>query len=284
MIALIDCDIVAYRCAAASENEAVDIAMLRADKTIRDILDATQASEYICCFTGSGSFRKYINPEYKANRDEKAIPQWLNPVKEYIVKEWLSTVSSDGLEADDILGIRQCENIDNTIICSIDKDLLQIPGKHYNFVKGIFTEVNVLEGIKQFYKQLLIGDRSDNIRGVDGIGTTRAGRIIDPLEDQKEMFEIVRDLYSDDYRLLINGMCLWIMRKEFDYWTPTQLKEQWTFLNLYKLEEDLKSESTICKEEENIQSTEYIIPMMDGGQQPPGVQMEDIESTVLTVH
>ena len=70
-------------------------------------------------------------------------------MNEYLVKEYKAEVC-DGQEADDALGINQT---DQTIICTIDKDLLMIPGQHYNFVKEEFKTVTYLDGLKHFYMQ-----------------------------------------------------------------------------------------------------------------------------------
>lgn len=215
MIALIDTDIVAFRCAATVPDvEAEDIAILRCDKLMRDILDVTEAVEYRSFLTGPGNFRKHINPDYKANRKDKEIPIHLQACREFLIKEW-NTEVCEGFEADDALGIAQDKD---TIICTIDKDLDMIPGLHYNWVKGELYEKSEVEALRTFYRQLLIGDISDNIVGVTGIGKVKASKLIDHLEKEEDMFEVVRDLYADDERLLINGQCLWIWRKENNIW------------------------------------------------------------------
>lgn len=214
-IALIDADIVAYRCAASNDVEdGEEIAILRTDKLMRDILYVTEAEKYKAFLTGPNNFRKTINPEYKANRKDKPLPLWLKSCREYLISEWNSVVT-EGYEADDALGIEQTPE---TIICSIDKDLKQVEGRHYNFVTQEFDEVLKLDGIRHFYKQLLIGDRADNIFGVDKIGKVRAGKLIDPINDESEMLQTVRELYNDEERFLMNGQCLWIWRKENDIW------------------------------------------------------------------
>jgi hypothetical protein len=75
------------------------------------------------------------------------------------------------MEADDLLGINQTKD---TIICTIDKDLRQVPGQHYNFVKDEIFTVNLQEGLLWFYTQMLTGDASDNISGIRGIGLKKA--------------------------------------------------------------------------------------------------------------
>lgn len=214
--ALIDADIVAYRNAAASEGDGLDIALIRVDKMMRDILEATKASTYKSFLSGDTNFRNEINPEYKANRKDIVRPQYLNQCKEYLVTEWNSRVT-DGYEADDALGFNQTED---TIICTIDKDLMMIPGKHYNFVKGEFADVTEIEGLKAFYRQMLVGDTSDNIRGVSGIGPVKAAKAVNHLQTEVEMFKQVQQYYEEDSdRFWMNADCLWIMRKEGERFT-----------------------------------------------------------------
>lgn len=219
MIALIDADIVAYRCAAFHDKGYKEDAILETDKMMRRILDNTNAENYQAYLTGSNNFRKEINSEYKANRKDVVKPRFLQDCREYLVVEWGAFVT-DGYEADDTLGIAQAKD---TVICSIDKDLLQIPGKHYNFVKNEWGEVSEIEGIRHFWKQMLIGDPADNIRGIDGIGPKKAAKLLDHINDKKHMEDIVYELYvpnaeSDPARFIMNANCLWILREEGGIW------------------------------------------------------------------
>ncbi len=210
-IALIDSDLVAYKVAATcdtDEDRALEIALLRCDKLMQNIVDATDSDQYKAFLTGKNNFRKRINPAYKANRKDTIPPRYLQQCRQYLIEEWNAEVS-EGCEADDMLGINQTKE---TILCSLDKDLDMIPGLHYNWVKGDLYEISKIEAIQHFYRQLLIGDRSDNIFGVDGIGKVKAGRLIDHLLDEQEMYEVVRNLYNDDERLCMNMNCLWIWR------------------------------------------------------------------------
>lgn len=232
-VALIDGDIVAFRCAASAENDPVEIALLRADKLMRDIIEATQAEAYVASLTGTGNFRYEINPDYKANRKDKVPPVHLLTVQNFLIDEW-GAVPSEDCEADDVLGILQDKDTfysrevdqdgnqiiyNETVICSIDKDLLMIPGRHYNFVRGEFYDIDYLSGLKHFYKQALIGDVSDNIKGVFKVGPVKAAKLIDHLETEKDMYDVVSKLYNDPERLKMNLDCLWIMRNEGERWS-----------------------------------------------------------------
>lgn len=216
---------------AKKDREPLDIAIARADECMRRILYATNASEYKLFIGGGENFRHKIDPSYKANRDNKPRPEWLQPVREFLVTNWQAHIA-DGIEADDHLGIEQSsDNGQETCICSIDKDLLQIPGKHYNFVKDEWTYVTPVQGWANFYTQLIMGDRSDNIQGYDGIMRVQAPKFLSPIlsritescSNPWEMFRIVQEVYQlGDEALLKNGRLLYILRHENDEWNfPT---------------------------------------------------------------
>lgn len=216
------------------------------DNLIKTILDTTKADEYIVCLSDSrtNTFRYKICPEYKAHRPQEK-PLHYDALKQYLIDEWGAVVAVEE-EADDLMGIEQ--EGDSTVICSIDKDMLQVPGHHYNFVKDSFTFVSPEEGRLFFYKQLLMGDKADNIQGIRGLGPVNAGRLLDHTLDypETEQFEIVKNRYKeflqeqwevfddewDDFHekqlhniLLVNGILLKIRQKKGEIWQfPDGLK------------------------------------------------------------
>ena len=52
-----------------------------------------------------------------------------------------------------------------------------IPGWHFNWLQNEKSYVTPLGGIQHFYKQMLIGDKTDNIFGVTGIGPVKDVKI-----------------------------------------------------------------------------------------------------------
>lgn len=237
-IALIDADLVAFRCAATvQEHEPVDIAIYRVDVLMRQILEATDSEQYKSFLTGRGNFRKVINTEYKANRKDKEPPYYLQDCRKYLIEEW-NAIVSEGCEADDLLGIEQT---DETVVCSLDKDLLMIPGVHFNWNKVEYTQVDQQLGLRTFYKQMLIGDRSDNIFGVDKIGPVKAAKCIDHLETEQEMFDTVLALYNDEYsRFIMNAQCLWIMQNKDETWAHRSQELRLTSVFRQELEKELE--------------------------------------------
>lgn len=228
MIALIDGDIVCYRSAASCEPskardwvEPLEVAIMRVDDLMRRILEETQATSYKAFLTGSDNFRLQYNPEYKANRKDVVRPRWLQECREHLVMEWKASVE-DGQEADDAMGIAQvASEAGTTVIASIDKDLLCIPGKHYNFVTGEFREQSDVDACRHFYWQLIMGDRGDNVFGYDGKARQTVPKFMELImaelssyDRESDMFDFVKSLYADDDRLLMNMRCLWIRHKE----------------------------------------------------------------------
>lgn len=213
--ALLDADLVAFRCAASAEQEDEATACWRAQRLIEQIILDTNGSGYSLYLTGRNNFRKTIDPQYKANRIGKEPPRHLQAIREFLVANWGAEVCT-GYEADDALGMAQTHD---TVICSLDKDLLQVPGQHYNWVKQEKLTVTSDDGLKAFYAQTLIGDRSDNIIGVAGIGKVKAEKLLSSLLPN-EYYDACRHLYNDDERYHRNCQLLWIWREPNGTWQP----------------------------------------------------------------
>lgn len=215
MLALIDMDLVCYRCAASAEEEDFNIVAYRMNELFDNILAKTNATEFKSFLTGENNFRKEIYPAYKANRTQPK-PRHLEAARHYAIKE-LEAESEETLEADDLLGIHQTKD---SIICSLDKDLLQIPGMHFQW--GIstskwskpdtFIEQDEEDALRHFYEQCIKGDPSDNVKGISGLGEVKAKKALHGILEEQAMFDIVKSLYKNDDDFLMNASCLWILR------------------------------------------------------------------------
>ena len=222
MQALIDHDLVVFRCAASAENDSLNIAIHRVEALLDELLTKTGADSYRAFLSGKSNFRKTIYPEYKANRTAPK-PIHLEALREYALEKQNAELAPDTLEADDALGINQT---DDTMIVSLDKDLLMVPGKHFSWEingKGwskpdkFFTQ-NVIGGMRLFFEQCLKGDTADNIKGIEKIGNKRAKALLADCVTEQEMFDTVRDAYSNDEEFIMNASVLWIMQHEEDIW------------------------------------------------------------------
>jgi DNA polymerase-1 len=222
MQALIDQDLLCYRCAASAENDDLGIAIYRIDELLDNILTKTEATSYRAFLTGPNNFRKQIYPEYKANRTQPK-PRHLEDLRVYSLDKLNAELAPANLEADDALAINQTEK---TIICSLDKDLLQVPGKHFSWEisgKGwnrpdTFTDQTELEGLRLFYKQCIKGDPSDNVKGIVGVGAKGADKLLDNCQTDEQMFKAVRKAYDNDAEFIMNASVLWILRSLDDKW------------------------------------------------------------------
>ena len=221
-IAAIDGDLVAYRCAAANENADLGIAIWQANQMLSRILEEVNVNDWKIYLSGDNNFRYQIYPDYKANRRNQPRPRHLAGIRENLIREWNATIC-DGYEADDALGMEACSRVE-VVICSIDKDLLQLPGRHYNFVKREFKEVDEFGGAVQFYTQLLVGDPVDNIRGCSGIGKVKAAKAFIGCNTERQLYDKCVELYKIAYKdtweqeLTLNANLLYILRSEGDKW------------------------------------------------------------------
>lgn len=238
MKALIDADIFQYEFGSCTDNEFLPLpwplVQARVQARIDKIMEETGADEYQLYVTSDdkSNFRyklATIKP-YKGHRKQEK-PYWYTHIRNFLV-DFRGAIEVFGMEADDAIAIEQYKNINETIICSRDKDLRMVPGWHYSWnigdtpsKKPYFIQEN--EGLKNFYCQLLTGDPVDNIPGLYGVGTS--SKLLNRVRDcsnEVGMYSIVRDEYEKrfgsyvDQFLLENARLLWMKRTEDDEWEP----------------------------------------------------------------
>lgn len=143
------------------------------------------------------SFRSQLYADYKAHRPE--VPEDLVPqfplIREAVKAFHVACIEREGYEADDLIATYACQALaagaDVTIVSS-DKDLMQLirPGiRMYDTMKNkVIGEAEVEErfGVppsKVIDVQALIGDSTDNVPGVPGIGVKTAALLINEFGD-----------------------------------------------------------------------------------------------------
>jgi 5'-3' exonuclease len=232
MKALFDSDIFAYRAASACEDEDEATAQRTLDRLIVDTLMCGVDNIYPDCFvdswgmhlTGKNNFRYQIatTVPYKGNRVDKPKPKHLAFLRSHLVKEWGASIS-EGEEADDTIAIEATKLGDNCVIVSLDKDLDQICGWHYNFVKRLGYYITPEEALVKLYTQMLTGDAADNIKGLFRIGPVKAAKIIGDTTNELELYNKVLEAYEGDAeRVLENAQLLFLRRYEGQIWNPPQ--------------------------------------------------------------
>lgn len=170
---------------------------------VQKILDSVAPiKDYRGYLTGENNFRYKIATikPYKGNRDRSEEPTWRKDVEEWLLSEY-PTERTEGHEADDKLAVEATKDIHNSVICSLDKDFLQIPFlRMYRWDKDEHVHVkDVTEAARNFYRQLLQGDPTDNIVGVPGCGKAGAEKAVGKLVDPKVMMTVVYSMYQKAY-------------------------------------------------------------------------------------
>lgn len=223
---LIDGDIVAYRSAFATQDllpkDAEEKFEILIDYILEQCLDFPTPDQYEIYLTGKGNFRFDVAKShiYKGNRKDAQKPIHLGHVRLYAIEKF-GAIVSEGEEADDLIAIEATRCGPDTVVASIDKDMLQIPCKHFNFGRNEWSDVSEWEGLKFFYKQILTGDAADNIIGLYKVGPVKADKLLDGAVTEQEMYERCINAYSGDVdRVIENARLLWLRREEGQLWEP----------------------------------------------------------------
>lgn len=161
------------------------------------LIDDYKPDSVIVAFDkGRNTFRNQLYSEYKGTRQETPIElsEQFEPAKELIRLLGIPILESDDYEADDIIGTLACmapKDGWNARIVSGDKDMLQLITEDTEMLlvrKGM-TDLEVMDipAFEEMYgippsvfveAKALMGDSSDNIPGVPGIGEKTALKLI----------------------------------------------------------------------------------------------------------
>ena len=154
--------------------------------------------EYIV-LGGADNFRKLLSPKYKSTRKPK-------PELYFFVKAWamqnLGCIESKMVEADDVIAAiakREKSLKNNVIVASLDKDLRQIYDVHFfnmHHTKFTLEFVTEIEAYRQHYKLMLMGDSSDVIAGLGGIGEKKATQALEYSKSEFGMRRVVVEMYK----------------------------------------------------------------------------------------
>lgn len=170
--------------------------------------------------SGSKTFRNEIFPAYKANRPP--CPEELKPqfpiVREVAEALNLPILEKVGFEADDLIAtIAKSASKQNfeVLIVSSDKDLMQLIDDDvamYDALKNkMITAKEVEEKFSVKPSQVLdvlslMGDASDNVPGVRGIGPKTAAELISKYQTLENLFEHLGEIKQEKRRqMLIEG-------------------------------------------------------------------------------
>jgi DNA polymerase-1 len=139
-----------------------------------------------------GTFRDEMFAEYKANRpsmpDDMRVQ--IEPLHQSVIALGFPLLCVEGVEADDVIGTlaRSSAAADRPVVISTgDKDMAQLVDGHITLVNTMTGSALDVEGVKEKFgvapEQIidylaLMGDSSDNIPGVPGIGPKTASGLL----------------------------------------------------------------------------------------------------------
>lgn len=247
-------------------------------------------SDYLifCADSSKPSFRKELYSDYKANRKET--PEELKiqiPIAlEWIEKMGFALVVKDGYEADDLIATIATKAKSSGVkarIVSSDKDLYQLISDDqvviYDAVKqkeidekGCFEKFGV--NPKNFIDfQALVGDTSDNVPGVKGVGQVTASKLINDYETLEKIYENIENLAERTQKLLLESKDNAYLSRELvtldrnvfndinfsDYALPNDpianIKDE---LEKYSIKAILKRENIAQAEEKQVENISFI--------------------------
>ena len=173
---------------------------------------------FVCVFDASRqSFRQDIYSEYKANRRETP-PDLI--AQSYMVRTGVAAMGMPmlcipGVEADDVIATiarMNCTGHDATRIITSDKDLMQLVSDCVFLYDGMKErEIRTPQVIEKFGVspsqvidvQSLMGDSSDNVPGVPGIGPKKASELITQFGNLDNLYEHLDDVPNERIRNLL---------------------------------------------------------------------------------
>lgn len=215
------------------ESEAVAKAQTR--ESVDNVIDRSGATDYKLYLTdGTHNFRKEIDLAYKANRKDFVRPVHYDLIREVMINDY-GAIVCDRYEADDALAIEgwAAWNLErgDVLLCSIDKDLDQVPGYHYRWEThnklGGFYWLSEEDARRNYWTSVLTGDLADNIVGLHRIGPKRAGSILYECRTDKEFYRACWKQYEVHERLEDldkNCRLLYLLRSPDDEWRPPTCK------------------------------------------------------------
>ena len=251
---------------------------------INKILEEEKPTHIIVAFDKGKTFRHEKYKDYKAGRIE--MPDELKlqfPVaKELLTKMGITYYEIENYEADDIIGTfaKFCEEdpeYTGTIISS-DKDLLQLITKTVNikllkskdyirYTEESFKSDWGIDPINIIDLKALMGDSSDNIKGVKGIGEKGALKLLHEYKTLDGIYENIDNIKGATKEKLIDGkedayesyelatiykeVPMEINIEDLEYKTPNieELNKMYEELEFYSF---LKKTKQVIQEEVNV--------------------------------
>ena len=218
VLGIIDGDSIPYIIGYNNQNTPVDepnVVATQTNEFVESILEDAGVDEYIGFLGNSGytfrhmstiaGYQEGTSKLYKGNRGGKSphwYMQWGGVTNAQLRHKWGFHLVPSYIEADDAVSIvaHACRKAnEDYVIIGNDKDLHQVPGKHYNFKTGKKEDIDEDRAAFLKYKQVLMGDTTDNIEGIPGIGPKKAEKILEGAKNRASYKYMAMSAYIDKF-------------------------------------------------------------------------------------
>lgn len=177
---------------------------------------AKHGDSFVCVFDASRiSFRQDIYPEYKSNRSETPedlLAQGIM-IRSGLADMGVPVLCIPGVEADDVIATLAHNNTnDKTRIITSDKDLMQLVNDRVFLYDGMKAhEIHEPEVLEKFDVrpdqvidvQSLMGDSTDNVPGVRGIGPKKAAELINRFGTLDNLYAHIDEVENERVRNML---------------------------------------------------------------------------------
>ncbi len=186
-----------------------------------NVITSEKPKHFACAFdAGKHTFRHNMYAEYKGKRDKmpEDLAEQLPILKELLTSMGIKIIEQAEIEADDIIGSLTRKFDEQFILVSGDKDLLQLINDNTTVwltQKGISNVLKVNRDVlKQEFNlrpeqvidlKAIMGDSSDNIPGVAGIGKVGANKLIDEYDNLDNIYQNIDKITGSTQKKLIEN-------------------------------------------------------------------------------
>ncbi len=212
-------------------------------KSVGSVIRHIEPTRVILVFDGQGGStnKRYLYPEYKANRhitkitnwdafdnqeeESEAITQQIIRLIDYLKCLPVDLVAIDKIEADDVIGYLAKQFKEKVVILSTDQDYLQLVNENISIFSPVKKTIYYTDTVvKEFgvhpnnflTHKVIVGDKGDNVPGVKGIALKTLIKLYPELKNEEtvSLTDLIqesenkagkyRDVYNYRHQLLIN--------------------------------------------------------------------------------
>ena len=182
---------------------------------IRRLLKDYPGSPLVVVFDAKGkTFRDELFEEYKSHRPPMPddLSKQIEPIHQIIRAMGLPLLVEEGVEADDVIGtlaLKASQNQTHVVISTGDKDMAQLVSEQITLVNTMTETVMDPQGVIDKFGippelmidyLALVGDKSDNIPGVPGVGEKTALAILQNLGGMDAIYGDLEAVAELDFR------------------------------------------------------------------------------------